>query len=423
MPFRSSGAVAKLVSWRIASMEERFYRPVRPTGSTGTESLFRRKLGMMGDLGREYARLQSFGSEWVPEALGKRAALDLAFANEVGAFPVPSGLTDSETARYRETLNQNIVGPFRKKALASATRCLAESARRPMPSRATAACFGVASAVEPNRYPAVGTFFPSLVHAALVTPGIGTESSVAEWLMNDDEAAFVGIPITLSALRATLAPQPVVVGRGPASERGQRLIESIRSALAERPGDASLRNALAVVHLALGNIATARALWMSMLGEGQAKAVVLNNLGALLLARGNERDALGYFAASARAGRSPALSLNLGVMALRARHGTLAARELESVSSGWAHSGLVVARIQGGDLSGARGRLQEAADKDSRDVFAVTSLAYLLRDGERDGSAAREIARRFIEHGDETDEVTPLRALVDSKTVAQAGSR
>lgn len=456
-------AIAKVMLWAIGKKEDEFYRLSLSRATRNVEATLQRKLDLLKELEQEYLHLGiSGGDEWVLASLYKTASIYRHLAEAITQAPVPAELTAEQVELYRNEVGKTMVEPFTAKALAFIVQCLDKAQELNALTVWTPRCYGVASEMDPARYPKVRTLYLPPMRIALMLPAkdartkrgdfeeyalpyystdlfrMSAQSSAQssdrslaheKLLLNLDRTSpdgFEVLPFSYQSIadeRRTKLSK-MAEDEKPASAKQfptfaylntLRIVDPksaillIINAIQKDPHEIALHNLLALAYMEIGNYPAAKVCWLALNARGVKDASILNNLGVLALKLGKESQAIDHFQkASLEDSPKEALS-NLAFISLKYRNGFEAKGFFERAMSFGKEDnalqvGFAVAMVQNREMDGARDDLTRLIRKYKGDPYARISLAYFIIDAEKELELARQILTEYMdEHALEND--------------------
>lgn len=164
-------ALSKLRLW-IAAQKEEFFKSLKlQLPQQNLEANLQKKLALMKELENEYTQIAALGN---PDSglasIFKTADAYRHMAQAVLAAPVPAELTGEQMEMYRNELNKQLIKPFNDRAAAMAAQCLEKAQEFNVISSWTSKCYGLASEMNPDRYPPVRSAYVPAQQLALLLP-------------------------------------------------------------------------------------------------------------------------------------------------------------------------------------------------------------------------------------------------------------
>jgi len=449
-------ATSKVLFWFANQKENVFYGIKLTLPQKQMEINLQRKLTLLKELERDYSRVAGLGSEeWGLGAIYRTAAAYRTMAQDVAQAPVPAELSAEQVDLYRTEIGKTFIKPFNEKARTLALQCLDKAQEFNLLSSWTPKCYGLASELEPERYPLVRTFYLPPLQSALMLPskaqskiaigGIKSYAypffSFALFSTATQERATANLPIDNSALygetrgandgpgvspsllnyhllseeRKEILQSALNSEKSSDTKRGnsfaylnllrmtspQRTIPLILEAIQKDPQNNALHNLLALTYLEMNNIAAAKITWYSLVARGAKNAALWNNLGVLAQLEGREEQAIDYFNEASLMEEPKEALINLGFIALKYRNGFEAKKHFEKAlalekNEITSQVGYAIAQLQNRELEGAKERLVDLTRKYKNDPYARISLGYYLMDVEKEHDLARRLLAEFI---------------------------
>ncbi len=444
-------ALSKLSFWMVYSRNEQFNRIKLNVSQSQMEANLQKKLALLKELEREYAKVVSLGSgEWGLASIFRTAVSYRQFAIEIQTAPVPAELSGQQLEHYRAEIQKQMIKPFNEKALSLSVQCLEKAQEFNLLSQWTAKCYTLASQLAPERYAPVRTAYLPPVQVSLVVPSpVETKLSVkglknysypfySGGLFQPNERvittlAAIGVAPTFPDEAESLPLVPnVVTYRNLADERlkvlksqleserpkdlkstsfaylnllrihqPDKAIPAIQESIQRDPQNLSLHNLLGLAYLEANNIVAAKVTWLSMLSRGVKSAAVLNNLGVVSYLQGKDSAAIDYFSeATLQENPKEALS-NHGFICLKYRNGFEAKKHFEKaleISSDDISNrvGLQVALLQNREISAGKSGLIDLVKRYRNDPYGRLSLAYVLTDIDKEPEMARQLTSEYV---------------------------
>lgn len=459
-------AIAKVMLWAMGGKEQEFYRLSLSRATRNVASTLQRKLDLLKELEKEYRYLgTSGGGEWVLASLYKTASIYRHLAEAITQAPVPAELTAEQVELYRNEVTKTMVKPFTEKALALIVQCLDKSQELNALTVWTPRCYGVASEMDPSRYPKVRTLYLPPMRIALILPTKDAKTKRGDFeeyalpyystelfqmldrapaqhkpLLSLDRLSGDGFEVlpfsyqSLSDDRKTKFTK-IAADEKPTSAKllptfnylnALRIVDPrsaillIGNAIRKDPHETALHNLLALAYMEIGNYPAAKVCWLALNARGIKDASILNNLGVLALTLGKESQAIGHFQ-EASLGDSPKEALsNLAFISLKYRNGFEAKKYFERAmvfdkQDIALQAGFAVAMVQNRELDRARDDLTRLIRKYNGDPYARISLAYFIIDAEKELELARQILTEYMDDHALENDPTFRRALQQAK--------
>ena len=468
---RGVEALAKVRFWWVSQREALFHRYKLTLPQETMEANLKRKLLLLQELEREYGKIASLGSaEWGIGAIYKTASIYRHMAESVQSAPVPPELNPEQLEQYRSELKRAMVDPFNEKAKNFVASCMDKAQEYAVLTAWTSQCYGLASELDPVRYPKARSFYLPALSLALQIPArdsktevgslkrfaypfyssalfaphrqlasqIPTESPLVYDIARSTDGAIVApAPTSFEPLvdeRRTVLksnydsekPDDLRKGASFAFMNLMRLVSASRAialieqGIAKDPENPALMNLLGLAHFEAGKVEAASVCWMSMIARGVASAAVWNNLGVLAIREGSEDQAISYFQESAKLGTSKEAFINLGFLALKYRNGLEAKNYFKKAlkiddDDVSARTGLAVAALQSRDMDDAKDQLVDLAGSYSKDPYLKLSLGYFLIDVEREPETATKVVREYMESQSMDKDMTFRQLLLEAR--------
>ncbi len=446
-------ALAKTRFWWVSQRETQLHRYTLSLPQERMAANLKRKLLLLQELEREYAKIASLGNaEWGLGAIYKTAAIYRHMAQSVETAPVPPELNAEALTQYREEIKRQMVDPFNEKARGFAASCLDKAQEFNVLSPWTPLCYGLAAELDPSRYPRARTFYLPSVVLSVQEPGRNSKTEMGS-LKNYSYPFYSSGLFSSTRQVASVAPEDPtmlydmartsdthnltpnstnyeslanertrLLKRGYDSEKPDdirkggsfaflnilrvaspsRSIPLIENAIARDPENTALVNLLGLAYLEAGKPQTANTCWMSLIARGAATGSVWNNLGVAAIKQGHEPQAMAYFQEAIKSPDAKEAWINLGFLALKYRNGVEArgyfkkALQMDDDDAA-ARAGWAVAAVQSRDLEEAKETLQSLSRKLSKDPYVKLSLGYYLVDVDQESETAHKIISEYME--------------------------
>jgi TolA-binding protein/Tfp pilus assembly protein PilF len=476
---RGVEAMSKVLFYFTKKKEDVFYAIKLQLPQSQLEVNLQKKLALLKELEREYTKVAGLGSgEWGLASIYKMAGAYRTLAGEVLQAPVPSELSAEQTELYRNEIQKTIIKPFREKALSLAAQCLDKAQEFDLLSKWTPKCYGVATELDPTRYPMVRTFYLPSQRLSVFQPksdakislgnfknyaypfyssglfATGSDRSTASastdlpTLYGDQKGLFeaaTSVPEQVS-YRVLSDERKQILNHDLSAEKPAdlksapsfaylndlrlvapgRAVPEIMEAIQRDPQNNALHNLLALAYLELNNFPGAKVTWLSLVARGVKNSSVWNNLGVLANMQGKEAQSVDYYSeASLMESPKEALS-NLGFIAIKYRNGFEAKKQFEKaiaiekndVSS---QVGFTVGELQNRQMDLARDGLIDLTKKFKNDPYARLSLSYLLIDVEKENELARRLLSEYMDQQAVENDMQFRQAMQEAKRQISTG--
>ncbi|NQW44206.1 MAG: tetratricopeptide repeat protein [Deltaproteobacteria bacterium] len=465
--------------WFATQKEQLFYRIKLALPQRQLDLNLARKLALVKELEKEFSHVAKLGGgDW---GLGSIYKTSLAFrqlAQDITQAPVPAELTGEQLEQYRIELKKQMVIPFNEKALSLVGRCLDTAQEFNLQSQWTPKCYSLGSEINPERYPAIKTFYLPTYRVAVMD--VNTQSkipagSVSTYPYPFDSAAlfhssqqeralasnYNSLPVLFegssgfSGENSRSAPTPLTykllgvqrretlqkaldeTTTGKKTNYGYlhylRLINPqkaegfVLNAIQKDPNNRALHNLLGLCYLDMGQYTAARVTWLSLLARGVESSEVENNLGVLFTLMGKEKQGVEYFKMAAEKDSALEALNNLGFVALKYRNGFQAKQFFQRAialnkNDAMASVGLGVAKLQNREFDAAKESLALSATTFASDPFATLSYAYLLLDVDKEQAQARKVIEDYSKNQNNIETDPTFRQVIQDVNRVQEGS-
>jgi tetratricopeptide (TPR) repeat protein len=470
-------ALAKVRFWWVSQREALFHHYKLALPQATLEANLKRKLLLLQELEREYGKIASLGNaEWGLGAIYKTAAVYRHMAESIQTAPVPAELDAAALEQYRGELKRQMIDPFNEKAKNFAANCLDKSQEFNVMSAWTSQCYGLASELDPARYPRVRTFYLPPMTLALQVPPKDSKtemgslkrfaypfysSALFSGTRQLASMAPIDLPMIYDLSRGndgqSSSPNPAnyealtterrnVLKNNYDSEKpddmrkgasfsflnlmrlvsAARAIPMIETAIQRDPENTALVNLLGLAYLESGKAQGANVSWLSLVARGQATASVWNNLGVAAAREGNEAQAIIYFQEAIKLPGAKESFINMGFLALKYRNGFEAKNYFKKAlklddDDVSAQIGLAVASLQNREVDDAKDMLVDLSHRYSKDPYLKLSLGYFLIDVEHEMEAAQKIVNEYMESQSLDKDMTFRQLLLETRHRADAG--
>lgn len=478
---RGVESLAKILFWNANQKEAYFSRISLQAKNKQLEINLQKKLALLKELEKDYAKVASLqGGEWGLGSIFKTANTYHRMAMEVLQAPIPTDLKGAEVDEYRKGIETQIVTPFKEKALGLVSQCMDKTEEFNVISSWTARCYNLGSLLDSKRFPNVRTFYLPPVQVSLKLPEekksivkVGNFKkyvypfhSVAMFRQTTPERMLASqtkplpslysnidrgesqnvMPLPLTFRILSEEREQIIKQAMKAEPQGERSVSTfnylnlmrqvspdkalglIRESISQDPTNPSLHNLMALTYLDLGNIPTAKVIWLSLMARGYQSSYIWNNLGVVSIYEGHEDAAIEYFQEATKQDPSKEAYANLGFLALKHRNSFEAAKNFNKAlgiekDDLTALSGLAVAKTQGRDFDAARASLIEINRKFKTDPYGKISLVYLLVDGLKQPTLAKQILGEYVETRAIASEDTQFRNAAKDLGQSMASNR
>jgi cellulose synthase operon protein C len=470
-------ALAKVRFWWVSQREALFQHYKLALPQATLEANLKRKLLLLQELEREYGKIAALGNaEWGLGAIYKTAAVYRHMAESIQTAPVPAELNAEALEQYRGELKRQMIEPFNEKAKNFAASCLDKSQEYNVMSAWTSQCYGLASELDPARYPRVRTFYLPPMTLALQIPPKDSKtemgslkrfaypfysSSLFSGTRQLASMAPLDLPLIYDLSRgndgqasspnaanyeALTTERRNVLKSNYDSEKpddlrkgasfsflnlmrlvsASRAIPMIETAIQHDPENTALVNLLGLAYLESGKTQGANVAWLSLVARGQATAAVWNNLGVAAAREGNESQAITYFQESMKLPGAKESLINMGFLALKYRNGFEAKNFFKKAlklddDDVTAQAGLAVASLQNREVDDAKDMLADLSRRYSKDPYLKLSLGYFLIDVEHEMEAAQKIVNEYMDAQSLDKDMTFRQLLLETRHRADAG--
>lgn len=464
-------AMAKVVFWFTRQKENQFQNIRLTLPQARLEANLQRKLGLLGQLEKDYSRITKLGSaEWGLAAIYRTAAIYRHTALNILTAPVPAELAGEQLEIYRRELKKQMIDPFNEKAQELAEQCLDKSQELNLMSQWTSHCYTLAGTLKPERYPLARTFYIPPLRTEIMIPAdkavikLGSfkqysfplHASLLFFHKEDsrpnakaaiptlysgrfalDEAVSV-LPETInyrlinkqrrSMLTSSLKDQKPDNGELPSFGflaslsllAPDKAVEMIKATLQKDLQNNALHHLLGIAYFEQGNIPAAKVTWLSLMARGENNPAIWNNLGVVAYQEGNETQAIDYFERATKDNSVRAAFSNLGFLSVKYRNGFQAKRYFKKAldiedDDAMSQVGLAVAQLQNREWENAEEELYRSAKRNPKDPYARLSLGYYLLDIAKKSEIANKVIEDFMEKHMATADVHFRKVYSESK--------
>jgi len=373
--------VGRILLRKVAKKEMEFSSIRLQLPQSVLERSLEHKLKLLKELERDFSEISTLGGDAGLASLHHISKDYLALSQDLDTAPIPNELSGEQIDIYRKEISNQMIGPFKEKALSFAKQCIEKGQELSLFSSWISQCRHIASQVNPEQFPKTAIFslppyylaLPSGSSILQSTPFFKEALKDRAFVENDVTARLVSLqPLSeyrkQKLMESTSSEQPQTQEEYLAFFNALRIsrpsdaIHKIKQHLKTKSQDPSFHQLLALAYLDNGDIERAKITWLSLLARGFKDPGVYNNLAVVEALRGNVKSALNLFSDASEKGCHEA-KINQGFIALTFGNGFLAKslfeKTLDSSNDELARMGLAISKIQNDDIENGKDELEE----------------------------------------------------------------